>query len=138
MLPVSMMNACKFLLSVEISREGSPEMQTPSRFCGARQRSEGPDRCCGPATKLETHAHAQLNLALGEVRGEAEGRTGRQRRASVHVEGGEAGLEAKERTDLVVDAGVIGAVGDVKTFRRELQSGPFSDFVLPAQAHIEI
>src|SRR5580704_19558919 len=54
------------------------------------------------------------------------------------VEGGEPGREAEQRTDLVIHAGIIRAVGDVETFGSELQAEFLTQFVLPAQAHVEI
>jgi len=54
------------------------------------------------------------------------------------VEGGEPGREAEQRTDLVIHAGIIRAVGDVEAFSSELQTEFLTQFVLPAQAHVEV
>ena len=49
-----------------------------------------------------------------------------------------AGVEAKERVHLVVDAGVVGAVEEVKRFRCKNYVHSLAELVLPSQAHIEI
>ncbi len=46
--------------------------------------------------------------------------------------------KAEQRADLVVDAGKIGAVRDVESFRRKDHGDPFAQLVPPAQAHVEV
>ena len=54
------------------------------------------------------------------------------------VEGRESRREAEQRTYFVIHAGIIRAVGDVETFRGQLQIHPLAEFVLPGQARVEV
>src|SRR5271168_640288 len=56
----------------------------------------------------------------------------------MHIESGEPGLEAEQRADLVVHAGVVGAIGDVEAFRGQNQTGALADLVLPGQSRVEV
>jgi len=95
---------------------------------------------------LENEARPELYLPLGQIRRECQGRarcchpaTGKRRTRpnAVHVECRKARLETKQRSYFVVDAGKIGAVGNIESFGRQLETDPLRQFVLPAQAHIK-
>src|ERR1700689_146742 len=97
-----------------------------------------PNRRRFPAAQSEIKSAAKLNLPLRQGRSDAQRRAGGECGAAVHVEGSESGLEAEERTDFIVHAGVIGVVGDVEAFRSQQQIEPLTEFVLPGQARVEI
>src|SRR5579864_2368873 len=96
---------------------------------------------------LERQAETELDLALGKGRGEGQRRAWRirpsagQRRTwahPAHAERREPWREAQQRAYLVVHAGVVRPICDVKSLRRKLQVHLFAQFVLPSQARVEI
>src|SRR4029077_9476779 len=121
---------------------------TPSGFRGGnpiRSRYEPASR------QLETQPQPELNLPLRKCRSKAKRLARRESCAPVNVKTGvtsSAGagdradswpcLNAKEWIHHVVHACEVGMVGDVEALRCKLHSGLFANFMLPAQAHVEI
>ena len=65
--------------------------------------------------------------------GKTQRLAGRERSSTVNIE-----RWSKRRADNVVDAGVVGAICDVESFRGEVQAVLVAESECPAQTHIEI
>ena len=83
-------------------------------------------RCCFRA--LEAQANAELDLPFEEIGRESERLAGRKRGAALRVERRTVG-----RSHHVVDAGIVGSVGDIEAFGKELQRRLLAEPELTAQ-----
>src|ERR1700761_918639 len=75
----------------------------------------------------------QLYFPLSISCGKTQGLAGREFGSTVDIEG-----RSKGRSDNVVNAGIVGAIGDVEPFRGEVQAVLIADPENPAQTHVEI
>lgn len=83
--------------------------------------------------KLETETQTELHFAPRLRRGVGQGLARRKAGSPLHTEG-----RSKISAYDIVDSGIVRPVGDVKSFRCELQGGTLAQFEPPAQAHVEI
>src|SRR5216683_4719875 len=90
------------------------------------------------ATCLEGEPQAELDFSLREYRSEAQGLARRKSTRSLHVECGESRCQTEKWAHLIVHTGKVGMVGDVEALGGKLQFCLLANFMLPAQAHIEI